>query len=71
MGYLRKDNFVPYFNLGNRVNLKGQWVRIVHWPTVENIDIQELDRGAACLYDKNKILNFCHAIVLDAKNINS
>ena len=70
-GYLRRDNFVPYFNLENRVDLKRQWVRIVHWPTIENIDVQELDRGAACLYDKNKILNFCHAIVLDAKNISS
>lgn len=66
-GYLRKDNFIPYFKIKDKSNLKRLAVRICRWPTVENIDIQEVDRGTARLYGKNKILNFCHAIILDSK----
>jgi len=68
LGYLRRDNFVPYFSLKNKANLKRLFVRITQWPTIKNIDIQEVDRGVAHLYGKDKILNFCHTIILDNKN---
>ena len=70
-GYLRKDNFVPYFKIKDKSNFKKLAVRFCCWPTIENVDIQEIDRGQAHLYSKNKILNFCHAIILDAKNRSS
>jgi hypothetical protein len=66
-GYLRKGKFILYLKVKDKSNLKRMRVRIIRWPTVENIDIQELDRGKAQLYDRNKILNFCHAIILDSQ----
>lgn len=48
-----------------RLSIKKLYVRIVSWPTVENIDIQEVDRGLGYLCEDNKILHFCHALVLE------
>ncbi|MBI9082397.1 MAG: radical SAM protein [Desulfobacterales bacterium] len=39
-------------------------VRFIHWPTVENVDLGQIDRDVAHLYGKDKILNFCHTIIL-------
>lgn len=66
-GYLRKDNFIPYFRAKDKSNFKRLVVKICRWPTIENVDIQEIDRGQAHLYGKNEILNFCRAIILDSK----
>jgi MoaA/NifB/PqqE/SkfB family radical SAM enzyme len=40
------------------------YVRICSWPNIENIDLDEVDRGIAHLYGE-RILNFCHAVVLN------
>jgi len=40
-------------------------VRFISWPTKDNIDLEEVDRGIAQLTQSGDILNFCHAIVFD------
>lgn len=46
-------------------------VRFIHWPTVHNVDLRQIDRGVAHLYGKNKILNFCHTIILYNKDVSN
>lgn len=43
-------------------------VRVIRWPKIDNIDLQEVDRGIGCLYNNKEVLNFCHAIILDNKS---
>jgi pyruvate-formate lyase-activating enzyme len=43
-------------------------LRLIRWPTIENVDLQEVDRGVAYLCDNGRILNFCHALILDARH---
>jgi hypothetical protein len=43
----------------NRIN-----VRVISWPNIENIDLDEIEGGTAHLYG-DRILNFCHAVVLN------
>ncbi len=50
--------------LSKGVPLMTCQARIICWPTKENIDLQEVDRGIAHIYGLDKILNFCHAIIL-------
>ncbi len=46
-------------------------VRLIRWPTIENVDLQEVDRDVAYVCDKGKFLNFCHSIILDARHLES
>jgi len=43
-------------------------VRLIHWPTVHNADLEEIDREVAHLYDEDTIYNFCHTLILYAQN---
>ncbi len=51
--------------LGKKGGINHLLVRLIHWPDIYNIDLQEADRGIAHLYNQKEILNFCHAILLN------
>jgi len=44
-------------------------LRLIRWPTIDNVDLQEVDRGVAYLCDNGRILNFCHALILDTRHL--
>jgi pyruvate-formate lyase-activating enzyme len=43
-------------------------VRFINWPTIQNIDLQELENGIGQVTKDGKAVNFCQAIITD--NIN-
>jgi pyruvate-formate lyase-activating enzyme len=46
-------------------------LRLIRWPTIDNVDLQEVDRGVAYLCDNGRILNFCQALILDTRHLES
>lgn len=53
--------------IGFKSFFSSQRVRFIHWPTVYNVDLEQIDRGVAHLYGKDKIYNFCKTIILQNK----
>jgi hypothetical protein len=47
---------------------KSLLVRFINWPTIQSIDLQELENGVGQVTKDGKTVNFCHSIILD--NIN-
>jgi len=43
-------------------------VRFINWPTIKNIDLQELENGIGQVTKDNQAVNFCLAIILDNFN---
>lgn len=55
---------IAYRLTRERPFIKHMILHFAVWPSVENIDLGELKAGVAHLYN-GKILNFCHAVVLN------
>ncbi|MCX5726249.1 MAG: radical SAM protein, partial [Candidatus Saganbacteria bacterium] len=64
---------LSFQNLGQKIltsvfkpaSVKKLQVRIISWPTVESIDLLELEKGVGHITNENKVINFCLAINLD------
>jgi molybdenum cofactor biosynthesis enzyme MoaA len=76
-GYVRNKRFFPapkvqkrgiFSMLGKEPPANKMRVRFINWPTIKNIDLQELENGIGQVTRDGKEVNFCQAIVLDNVN---
>ena len=72
-GYINKRKFIPYRHVfrteqASSLAIKKLEVKIISWPTVENIDLRDLKTTMVYLTYKKRLLKFFYGVVRDSRH---